>query len=530
MWRRLLPALLLVMLGAAPARAISTPALLDSLQRTSFEFFWNETNSANGLIRDRNASWSPASIASQGFGFSAICIGAQHGWVSRAAARDRVLTALKTYFNGAQGTATAGVIGYKGLFYHFLDMNSGTRTWDCELSTIDTALLMAGILDAREFFDSSTDTLEAKIRFYADSLYKRVDWNWSRNGSSGIRMGWMPGTGSCVGFCPYGEWIGYNEAMILYILALGSPTHAPTNGIGAWNRWTSGYQWSTWYGKSFVQFPPLFGHQYSHCWVDFRYIQDSYMRGVGITYFENSRRATYAQRSYCIANPSHWTGYSDLSWGLTAGDGPTGYNARGAPPPLNDDGTITPTATISSIPFAPEIVIPSIHYFYDNLSPGLWGPYGFNDGFNLSALWWDQEVIGIDQGPIIVMIENYRTGRTWERFMKNAWVRQGLLNAGFVTNPLAADDPPEESTLALSVTPNPFGGSARAWFTLPSTGRARLEAFDVQGRSVAVLADGVYEAGVHEAEWSDARLGAGVYFLKLRHGAQTVVRRCVRVQ
>lgn len=521
-------AALLLALAARPAEAITTHALLDSIQRTAFLYFWNEANPSNGLIRDRNQGWSPASIAAQGFGLSAICIGVDHGWVTRAAARQRVRTALQTYFNGPQGT-TAGngsTIGYKGLFYHFLHMNTARREWTSELSTIDTALLMAGVLDAMQYFDDPADPDEIQIRWLADTLYKRVDWNWARNGSQAIRHGWNPESGGQ--FLPH-EWVGYNEAMILYILALGSPTHPPANGISAWRRWDDGYVWGTQYGQTYVLFPPLFGHQYSHCWVDFRYIQDEYMRRPdrGIDYFENSRRATYAARQYCIANPLGRAGYSGVEWGLTAGDGPAGYAARGAPPSQNDDGTITATAAISSLPFAPEIVIPTIHHFWDQYGPVMWGPYGFNDGWNLGQLWWGPDVIGIDQGPIIIMIENYLTGRVWSRFMAHPYVQTGLQRAGFLTNTAGVDPAATRAGLALSAGPNPFGDRATVRFSLPAPGPVRLAAFDVQGREVAQLASGVLAAGDHAIEWRTPERG-GVYFLKLEHGGRSAVTRCVR--
>ncbi len=306
------------------------------------------------MIRDRSQSWSPCSIAAQGFGITAICIAIDHGWVTREEGRDRIMLGMETLWNGNQSDAEFGINGYKGLFYHFLDINSGFRAWSCELSTIDTALLMAGVLDAKQYFNTE-EAEDVELRALADSLYYRVDWDFMRNGGNGIRMGWKPGTE----FGGFGNWIGYNEAMILYILALGSPTH-PVPWY-SWAYWTTGYNWSTQYGQTYLIFPPLFGHQYSHCWIDFRDIQDDYMRLRGITYHENSRRATLAAREYCIANPYGWTGYGENLWGLTASDDPDGYAAHGAPPAQNDNGTITPTAAASSIVFAPEVVIPALH-------------------------------------------------------------------------------------------------------------------------------------------------------------------------
>nr|MEE4269907.1 Tat pathway signal protein [Candidatus Krumholzibacteria bacterium] len=200
-------------------KSLTTPALLDSLQRTGFEYFWDEANPVNGLIRDRSQPGSPCSVAAQGFGITAICIAIEHGWVTREEGRDRIMLGMETLWNGNQSDAEFGINGYKGLFYHFLDINSGFRAWSCELSSIDTALLMAGVLDAKQYFDTE-DPGDVELRALADSLYHRVDWDFMRNGGNGIRMGWKPNTG----FSTFGNWVGYNEAMILYILALGSPT------------------------------------------------------------------------------------------------------------------------------------------------------------------------------------------------------------------------------------------------------------------------------------------------------------------
>ncbi len=503
-----------------PARAETFDAMLDTLQYTAFQFFWNEANPANGLIKDRNTSGSPSSIASVGFGLSGICIGVDHGWVSRADARQRVLTTLNTFWTHPQGTLASGMIGYKGFFYHFLDMTTALRTWDSELSTIDTALLLAGILDAKQFFDDPVDPDEIQIRALADMINQRMDWRFMQNFSPGVRMGWKPGTG----FSGFGEWIGYNEAMVLYILALGSPTFAPDTT--AWDRWTSGYQFNTFYGQSYVFFPPLFGHQYSHCWIDFRNIRDEYMRNRGFDYFENSRRATYAARAYCADNPFNYLGYSDSLWGLTAGDGPDGYEARGAPPTQNDDGTITPTAAISSIPFAPEIVEPFIRNLWNNYrDTPLWGPYAFNDGFNLQRGWFGPEVIGIDQGPILIMIENYRTGRPWARFMANPEVQTGLARAGFLSTLIGVDPGPggdgrggaggRRGELLMANAPIPFSGTTSVRFRLPREERVTVALYDMRGRRVATAFEGVRTAGEHAVVLEAGDLASGVYRIRL---------------
>ena len=511
------PLALLLALGlVSPARAQSTAALLDTLQHSSFNFFWNEVNPANGLIRDRNQPGSTfSSIASVGFGLSAIAIGVDHGWITRAQGRSRVSTTLRTFYNGPQGTTAVGTIGYKGFFYHFLNMNTATRySTDVELSTIDTALLFAGMLDARQYFDDPSDTTEIAIRAMADSIYQRADFNFMRNFNTGILMGWKPG----LGFAGFGQWIGYNEAMILYILALGSPSYAvPTS---AWTAWTSGYHYDTLYGYSFVTCPPLFTHQYSQCWIDFRNIADAYMRLKGHDYFEDSRRATLAQRNYCIANPSGWAGYSANLWGLTAGDGPTGYTARGAPPAQNDDGTITPTAAISSIVFTPDESIAFIQNMWSSYRPTVWGPYGWKDGFNPSSSWVDTDVIGIDQGPILIMIENYLNGKPWQRMMSYAPIQTGLTRADF--EPFVLDvKPPGTGPLALGrVTPDPVRGHSRLSFTLAKSGHVELELIDLQGRTVRQLASGEYAPGEHSLDVEGDGLAAGIYWLKLRAGGE----------
>ena len=511
-------------LFAGEARAQwSTPTIIDSLQYRSIGYFLSEINPANGLVRDRSTSGSPASTAAQGFGLSALCVAADRGFLARSEAATKVLQVLQTYWNGPQGAGVSGFIGYKGLFYHFLDMNTALRTWTSELSTIDTALLMAGVIDVKQYFDGA-DPAEAQIRALSDSLYRRVDWTFLQNASTkGIKMGWKPeGTA-------FGDWVGYNEAMILYILALGSPTH-PTDSLG-WTKWTSNYNYGTQYGQTFVLFPPLFGHQYSHCWIDFRQIWDPYMKLKGFTYFENSRRATYAQRAYAIANPLHRVAYGDSMWGLTAGDGPTGYKARGAPPSQNDDGTITPTAPVSSIAFAPEIVIPVIRNLYSTYGSSIWGDYAFTDGFNPTSNWFDLDVLGIDQGPMVLMIENWRNSSVWGRVMRNADIQRGLRRANFTPVTVAVDDRGRTSAPELLwAQPNPVGKDATIRFRVGTPGVTRVGIFDATGRRVAELANGPFGAGFHEVHWDARRATPGIYFARLECNGQVARRKLVRVQ
>ncbi|MBC7186278.1 MAG: T9SS type A sorting domain-containing protein [Calditrichaeota bacterium] len=494
---------------------------LDLLQRTAFTFFWNEANPTTGLIRDSSLPNSPCSIASLGFGLTAICIAIDRGWVRRDLGRSRVLAALKTLWTAPQGKAAQGVSGYKGFFYHFLDINTALRTWDCELSSIDTALLLAGVLYAREYF-AGADSLDCLVRSLADSIYLRVDWNWMRNYAPGLMMGYYPETGFINAW-----WRGYNEAMIMYILALGSPTHPVPSSV--WSAWTSGYSWETHYGYSYVAFPPLFGHQYSHCWIDFRDISDPYMRAKGITYFENSRRATLAARAYCIANPKGFVGYGENIWGITACDGPTGYLARGAPPPFNDDGTIAPTAAGGSMPFTPQHSLAALRHLYDNYRMRLWGEYGFRDAFNLTLNWWSSCVIGIDQGPIIVMIENYRSGKVWRVFMQNPYVQEGLARAGFVPFTGVGEEPcgvPRQVRLYQNY-PNPCNTSTVIGFELPQPTWVKLVVYDALGRVVGTLVDEPRAAGQHVVRFVPPGDASGVYLYRLQTAGLSATKKMV---
>ncbi|MEO8577025.1 MAG: glucoamylase family protein [Gemmatimonadales bacterium] len=428
-------------------------AFLDTLERRTFDWFWEKTNASNGLTPDRWPTKSFSSVAAIGFALTAYPIGVERSYVTRQAAADRVLTTLSFMYRAPQGPQATDVTGYKGFFYHFLDMETGYRFQTVELSTIDTSLLLAGVLFCQSYFTGQNAT-ETSIRAYADSLYERVDWQWIRPRNPLVSMGWHPERGFIEA-----DWHGLNEALILNVLALGSPTH-PIEPA-AWDAYRSTYQWAPFNGFEHLNFAPLFGHQYSHIWIDFRGIKDSYMQGKGIDYFENSRRATYSQRAYAIANPSNWKDYGPDIWGLTAVDGPLDiemnlrgaqrrfwtYSARGAAAgEIRDDGTIGPTAAGGSIAFAPEIAIPAVVAMREKYGDNVFSTYGFVDSFNptfdvdtkpqhgriVRGLgWFDTDYLGIDQGPIITMVENYRSGLVWRVMRTNPHIIRGLKRAGF---------------------------------------------------------------------------------------------------
>ena len=493
-----------------PKTFATTDDFLEYVQQTSFDYFWYEANPSNGLIKDRSTKDSPASIAAVGFGLTAIGIGVDHGYITRAEGRDRTLTTIKTFWYGPQGTPALGTIGYKGWFYHFLDMNSATRTWTCELSSIDTGLLLAGMLYSKQYFNGS-DSLETQIRSLTDSITTRVDWGWMRNSGLSLTMGWKPES-NFLG----SRWVGYNEAMILYIIGIGAQVN-PLSSV-SWNEWTKGYQWffSTRLNDYFVNFPPLFGHQYSHCWVDYRNIADTYMKGKGITYFENSRRATLDQRLYCIENPRGAVGYGPNMWGITASDVPTGYNARGTN--MNDDGTLNATAPGGSLPFAPEFCIPALRNMYDTHRAKIWTGYGFADAFNETVNWWDKDVLGIDQGPIIIMAENYRTGKVWNTFMKEKIIVDGLQKAGFtsVTEVAASGNIVPDKYLLEQNYPNPFNPATVIRYQLSAPGIVSLKVNDVLGKEVATLVNEQQSAGKYSAQFNASKLSSGIYFYTLK--------------
>ena len=439
----------------APLRAPSPvidPFLVD-LQTRTFRFFWETANPQNGLVPDRYPTPSFSSIAAVGFGLTTYPVGVERGYITREQARQRVLATLRFFADAPQGPDAQGKTGYRGFFYHFLDMKTGARFEDSEVSTVDTAILVAGALFCQSYFDGA-DPEEVEIRALVKKIYERVDWRWAQPKGPAISLGWSPEEG----FLRY-DWRGYSEAMLIYLLALGSPTF-PVDG-DAWAEWTSTYdkQWGTVFGQEFLSFPPLFGHQYTHVWTDLRDIRDPYMQRRGLDYFENSRRAVYAQRAYAIANPRQCRDYGPTVWGITASDGPAdveieeaggrrafrSYAARGADG-KTDDCTLAPTAVVASIPFAPELAIPAILDMHRRFGQHIYSKYGFLDAFNRTFLfdvplrhgryvpnfgWVDLDYLGIDQGVMIAMLENHRSGLVWRVMRNNPYLRRGLERAGF---------------------------------------------------------------------------------------------------
>lgn len=473
----------------------SLPPLFDDIEKRTFQFFWDTTNEVNGLTPDRYPSRPFSSIAAVGFALTAYPIGVENGWIARGQAVDRTLATLRFFRDAPQGPEPVGRTGYKGFFYHFLDLDQGHRFegW-VELSSVDTSLLMMGVLFAQSYY-TTDDPREREIREIGDQLYRDVQWTWLQQRTPLISMGWFPDKR---GFIEH-DWTGYDEAMFLYILALGSPTH-PVEPE-AWQVWTRTYDksWGVFQGQEYLSFAPHFGHQYAHSWIDFRGIQDAYMRERGMDYFENSRRATLAQRAYAIENPMGWKDYGENVWGLTASDGPQNtiqeyhgqqrefrqYSARGAGlEGAFDDGTIAPTAAVASLPFAPEIVIPAAEEMHRRYGGFLYSRYGFLDAFNPSFEyddvrlqngrivpgqgWVGGDYLGIDQGPILLMIANYRNGFVWEVMKRNPYIRRGLERAGFTGGWLAVAPDAGKGAPAAGEDQRESGVRAAEALTLPA--------------------------------------------------------------
>ena len=365
---------------------------IDSVERDTFRYFVEQVNNKNGLIKDSSRSGSPCSIAAVGFGLTALCIGVERKWIPKNEGFLLVLKILQTF-------------RYKlntehGFYYHFLNMDKGNREWSSEVSSVDTALFLAGALTCADYFK------DTEVEKLANEIYERVDWPWMMNGKKVLCMGWKPETG----FLPY-YWDSYSELMIIYALAIGSPAHPiPSSAWNVWLRPTARYG-----DYSFVNCATgsLFTYQYSHAWIDFRNKEDSYT-----DYWSNSVKATLVNKQYC--RDRHFRSLGDKLWGVTACVGPYGYKGYGAGPgyPICD-GTIAPSAVAGSVPFAPKLCIDTLKYMKDNFGPNIYGDYGFVDGFNVEQDWWANEYLGIDQGITLLMIENYRTGFVWEHFMRH---------------------------------------------------------------------------------------------------------------
>ena len=390
--------------------------LLEELEKASFKFFWEQAHPETGLVLDRCHASAPVtsvlgSIAATGFGLTALCIGEKRGFVSRPAAETRALSTLRFLWKKLPN--------HRGFFYHFGNVNTGERLWDSEASSVDTAILLCGILTCRQHF------MHTEIRQLALEIFNRVDWNWLSEDTPILPHGWTPESG----FLQY-RWGDYSEMMMMYLLGLGSSSHAlPPDAWNAWKRTTFEYDGIRYIGS----FAPLFIHQYSQAWFDFRGKRDRYA-----DYFQNSILATDAHRRFCLDLAIQFPNYSDDLWGITASDSPKGYVVWGGPPATGPiDGTVVPCATAGSLPFLPEATMRVLRTIKNRYGTKAWTQYGFIDAFNPLTNWYDTDVVGIDIGISMVMAENARTSFVWNTFMKNPEAQRGMERAGFKADPFA---------------------------------------------------------------------------------------------
>jgi len=383
---------------------------LDDLEKANFQFFWEQASPQTGLMKDRSKVAGEdktivASIAATGFGLTALCIAQQRGFVSFADARDRVLLTLRFLWKKMPT--------HRGFFYHFADINTGERVWDSEVSSVDTAILLCGILTCRRHFEAHSE-----IALLAYEIFNRVDWTWLSEDTTLLPHGWSPEAG----FLPY-RWDYYSEMMMIYLLGLGSFTHPlPADAWNAWKRTRFEFDGIDYIGS----FAPLFVHQYSQAWFDFRDKRDQYA-----DYFQNSMLATEAHRRFCLELSKQFSDYSEDLWGISASDSQQGYVIWGGPPMMGPiDGTVVPSASAGSLPFLPQPVMGVLKNIKDHYSKA-WSRYGFVNAFNPLTNWYDTDVVGIDVGITMLMAENYRSGFVWKTFMKNPEAQRGMDRAGF---------------------------------------------------------------------------------------------------
>jgi len=388
-------------------------AFVDEVQRASFQFFIEQTHPETGLVADRaraEGSNKPSlsSIASTGFGLTSLCIASERNWMAPEVAEKQALKTL-TFLHDRMPHVN-------GFYYHFVNNATGERAGRNEVSSIDTTLLLAGVLTVRQYFANP------EVERLAADIYNRIDWNWMLNGQKTLSMGWKPETG----FIKH-RWAHYNESMLLYLLAMGSPTHAiPADSWKAWER----SEVKTYNGDTFIHCAPLFTHQFSHAWIDFRNKRDDVA-----DYFRNSTLATLAQRQFCADQSKRFPQWSQELWGLTAADTVKGYKAFGTALDAHDervlDGTLVPCAPGGSLPFAPRECLSVLRKLKADYSDKIFKRYGFVDAFNPHTGWFAPDVIGIDVGITLVMGENLRSGFVWNKFMQNKELQSAMKQAGF---------------------------------------------------------------------------------------------------
>lgn len=510
--------------AAATSHAMSTEELLTSVQEATFRYFYDYGHPVSGMARERLNSGDVCASGGTGFGLMALIAGAERGFVTRQAAAARTLKIIRFLQNNA--------IRYHGAWAHWINGSTGQTIpfsqYDNGGDLVETSYLVQGLLTVRQYYTGS-DSVETEIRARATQLWEEVEWDWYRrypNGTS-LYWHWSPNYGWQMNM----QIRGYNEAMIVYLLAVASPTHPvpPSCYHIGWAR-TGAYPYLN--GKTFYGFTqwvgpdyggPLFFTHYSFLGFDPRDKADGYTN-----YFDNSRNIALIHHAYSIDNPLGHSGYDSLCWGLTASDDPWGYSAHA---PYNiwgvDNGTITPSAALSSMPYTPDESIAAMEYFYYTLGASLWGQYGFKDAFNLNQNWFAGSYIAIDQGPIIVMIENYRSQLLWNLFMSNPEIPGMMAALGFSSTGIDPQEGSIPGRLELQQNyPNPFNGETVIRFRLPKSGKITLEIFNTLGQKVQqIYGEKFLAAGEQEARFTAGNLPSGIYYYRLRSRESAITRK-----
>ena len=495
----------------ASTKAFSDEELLDMVQEYTFRYFWDFGHEVSGLTRERNTSGNTVTSGGSGFGLMAIIVGAERNYIGREEAAERILTMLNFLENADR---------FHGAWSHWLHGETGAAIpfsqYDNGGDIVETAYVAAGLLAVRKYFDGSSDT-ETAIVAKATQLWEEIEWDWyRRNDSDAIYWHWSPNY----------EWQmnmkvrGWNEAAIVYLLAIASPTH----GVPA-SLWQTGWAGGTYYNPRTLfgyRLPvgtnyngPMFFAHYSFMGFDPNNIRDAYAN-----YFDLNRNHALVQQAYCTSNPKNHAGYSAECWGITASDDPDGYLAH-EPNTDRDNGTISPTAALASFPYTPEESMLALKHFYRERGDKIWDWMGFTDAFNEGRNWYADSYLAIDQGPIIVMIENYRTQLIWDLFMSNPEIDPMLEAIGFNDSP---NNVKQKSIMdGLSVYPNPSKEGPHIEFTLKEASTVSITVYDVSGKkAVEMISENFQAPGKHSFNLENTDLKEGIYFVKISIGQKSI--------
>ena len=499
---------------------------LDMVQRATFRYFYHFAHPNCGLARERNTSGDVVTIGGSGFGVMALIVGIERNFITREEGAKHLLKILNFLTTSAQR--------FRGAYPHWLNGWTGQvipfTQYDDGGDIVETSFLLQGLLTARQYFNRN-DSIEIQIRNKINFIWNTVEYSWYRRSpySNYLYWHWSPNYGWIMNM----KLIGWNETMICYILGIASPTYSiPASTY--YQGWASSnyVNGNTYYGyKLFVGQHlggPLFFTHYSFLGFDPRNKKDRFCN-----YFVQNRNQTLINRAYCIANPRNFVGYDSLNWGLTASDNPWGYLAH--EPYLNDNGTIAPTAALSSMPYTPRESMATLKHFYRRYFNRLWGTYGFKDAFNLTQNWFANSYLAIDQGPIIIMIENYRTGLLWNLFMSNPEIQTALDSIGFVADTTQTsvefENTQLENLFKLSNYPNPFNNQTEIEFEINQPAEVKISIYDLLGREIKFISNEFLKAGKHKFNWKpDFGLTSSVYFLVASAGNKKLVHKILYIK